>query len=369
MNEHYDTLGVDKEASTEEIKKRYRKLAREHHPDTNDGSPESEAKFKKISEAYSVLSDPNKRRNYDLGFDTSGGRSSGTTHFNMGGFSFNMGGHPSPFGAFANSWGGGFADMFQQAQKRNNERFMLNININVSLEEAFNGCTKDIKYNRRVLCKECDGSKMKSDSKIITCEMCKGRGSINGGNSIFQITEPCPKCSGAGRRIENPCQKCSGVGFCDEKVEDKIKIPKGMLNNMGIKKNKGGHQNEDKTWQECIMRVHVEKHNIFEIEGSTVHLMMPIPIHLAIIGGEMEIPTLHGIEKVNISEKIGQNDNLILKNKGFPVLNKEQYGDQHVHFLFEFPKKVSPDIIEKLKTMNLNECTYPEYASVLKKFR
>lgn len=352
--DYYETLGVDRDSSPDEIKKQYRKLAREYHPDSNKGSKESEDKFKEISEAYETLSDSHKKQNYDL-------RDSGEFKERFGGFPF--GGNP-----FNNIFNFKFENLHERIRRQANQEQPLNVVIEIDLEESFTGCSKDLSYSREVLCPDCKSGCV-DGSDIVSCTMCNGKGSVHKNMGVFHMMETCSTCSGKGEEIKNPCKKCFGNGFIEEYVNKKIKIPKGARHRNSIRETNGGNQKKDGSWYDCAVYISVRPHRIFHIDNRGIHLKMPVPLHFSLSGGEIEIPTLHGVQKHTIPQNVGLKYKFKLKNKGFPGLVGNQYGDQHVYCVFESPKEVPQEVIENLKKMNVNERTYPGYMSVLKKFK
>jgi len=357
MLNYYNVLGVSENATPDEIKRQYRKLALKHHPDSNGGSKESEEKFKTIAEAYDILSNIDKKKRYDFERNYSQGRSNVHPGMNPGGF----GGH---FSDFFN-----FDSIREKVHRHARSNGLIEFPINITLEEAFTGCMKTFPSFRGILCKTCNGKKCLDESDKVVCENCKGTGMISGGNIVFTITEPCPECFGKGQTIKNPCKECNGAGLTKEQVENSIHIPKGIVSGLGILMKEGGHQRQDGKYNDSVVRVTVDPHDYFKLNGSTIILNMPVPFHYSIIGGEIDIPTLHGTVKHTIPPKVGFYYQFVMERKGFPIFNTDMYGDQHVACTFECPSEVSEDILQNLKETEVNERTFPEYMGFKNRFK
>lgn len=357
MKDFYKILGVSENATPDEIKKKYRKLAIKHHPDVNSGSEESEAKFKQVSEAYDILSDSEKRKHYDFE------RKDGYSQSHQG-YQAHPSGFGNPFGNFFN-----FGSIHEKIKKQAEEQSLLNVKLVISLEEAFKGCMKDFSYIRGCLCKICKGKKCANDSDIVNCSNCDGKGFVSGGNAVFTIREACPVCRGLGKEIKNPCKKCNGMGLHEDELKNTLNIPKGIISGTGVRKKGGGNQRSDGKWEDCIIRVVIPNHQFFHLNRCDIYIKLPIPLHYLITGGIIEVPTLHGTEKHTIKPNSGFKQEFTLKGKGFPYINSDRHGDQHVVCTPELPREVSEDVIEKLKKIEINGCTYPGYTNVINHFK
>ncbi len=353
---YYEILGVEKHSQLEEIKKKYRKLAREFHPDLNKGSKEAEGRFKEIAEAYEVLSDSKKRSNYDMTLKM---ESKGRHGFK---FVSPRSDFKHPFDDFFNP-----NEIFEQMKEAHERSTLLNVQLDITLEESFFGCVKDFSYLRVNKCSTCDGRKAIDPTDIVKCTSCNGTGRISSGNIVYSITEPCAVCMGSGTRVRVPCKACEGIGFTKGKVDSFIQVPKGILPGAGIRKKEGGNQKLDGKYSDCIIKIRIVPHNIFRIGvNGTVHINVPIPIHKIIVGGKIKIPTLHGVSECAIPNGMMKT---VMTGKGFPLPGTKEYGDQIVNFSFEFPEKLPEETREALNKIPLSEEMYPGYYRFMKGFK
>jgi len=352
--DYYNILGVDKNTSKEDIKKAYRKLAMEHHPDKNEGNTESEAKFKEISEAYSVLSDDQKKSNYDQFGSAEGGNFN--SGFDMNDFmrNFNMG---DMFGGGFNPFGGGGFNPFghQHQQVRRGEDLMIKLNI--SLVDVRDGIEKSFNYNRKIKCNDCGGY----GGEHNPCPQCNGAGVIRQavqtilGNMVTQVN--CPTCSGHGFAITKQCKTCVGTGVKDEATEMKIQIPKGVNDNDKFRLQGKGNcpfrPAKGGMYGDLIVDLTVESHPVLKRNG--IHLMydLNLPLTTLILGHKVEIPTLDGSAKIMIKPHTKVGDMLRLQGKGLSD-QRGTKGDQLITIQVDIPKhltKEEKELIEQLSTM------------------
>lgn|ERR1035437_4590503 len=356
MNDYYELLGVLKTATTDEIKKAYRALAKQHHPDLNNGDPESEKKFKEINQAYEILSDPQKRQNYDLGDRGENPGQDSWSHSFTGGF-----------GNIRDAFFNNFFNARQNQKEEKQED--IKVQIAISMRDAFSGFSKAFEYKRMMFCEECGGKGSKKPSETIPCHTCNGSGTVHQNigtpfNSI-RMSQTCPTCNGARNSFKNPCPKCNGKKSVKEKNSFTLEINKGIKSESLIVKNKMGHKFAKDKYGDLYVRVMVqESDGFFTRFNNDVIIQMPLPFSVYFAGGEISVPTLHGIEKVIVGEKQNQ---VFLKGKGFSIEGSNQFGQQVVNFSLEIPAKISDEIKKMLKEMTLDETTYPGYAEVLKK--
>ncbi|MBN1618583.1 molecular chaperone DnaJ [Candidatus Dojkabacteria bacterium] len=347
--DYYEILGVSKEASSSEIKKAYRKLVKEYHPDHNKESG-AEEKFREIRDAYEVLSNDEKRRAYDqFGHAATDGFSgaAGPGYSDFSGSPFDMGDLGDIFSNFFGSRGGGFDFGFGGSRRDNAARrgSDIKIDVDLSFEEAIWGKEEEISYNRVTVCSACQGTGAKS-GKMTTCKTCGGVGrvrqvqnSILGGISI--ITD-CPDCKGQGKMPKDICNKCNGTGLGQEKKKIKISIPKGSYDGMVLRFVHGGNagRNGGETG-DLYIEVKVEAHELFEREGDDIYMDLFIPLKTAVLGDVISVKTIHG--EVDLKIPAGTQSHSIFKltGKGAPILKSEKFGDQYIRVKVEIPKKLN----------------------------
>ncbi len=336
--DYYEVLGVDRNATDEELKKAYRILAKKYHPDVND-TPEAETLFKEIGEAYSVLSDPDKRRQYDrFGFDGLNGA-----------FSSGFAGGFNPFDIFNDLFGGGFGSGFSSGFSRRNAPMRgrdINQSIKISFEEAAFGTKKTITVQRSESCEQCEATGAKDGKAIKTCPQCKGTGEMRvQQNTLFgqMITATtCNKCNGKGTVIEELCEHCKGAGTIRVTKKIEVNIPKGIDNNQIISLRGQGDAGKN-GGPEGDLRVHitVTPHEIFTRENTKVYCTIPVTYAQAVLGAEITVPTLDGDIKYNIPAGTQTGTTFTLKNRGIHFLNKESRGDQIFEVYVDVPKKLN----------------------------
>ncbi len=346
--DYYQTLGVSKDATREEIKKAYKQLAKKHHPDISKDKDAAE-KFKEINEAAAVLGDDKKRKQYDQ---------YGTADFNgRGGFDFSgfsSGGDNFDFGdLFESIFAGG---MFGggRRQKRNLSGSDLQYGMEITLEEAATGIKKTIAITKMDSCTKCDGTGAKSKSGIKTCPDCHGSGMVRQTQKtffgVFQTTTTCRKCYGEGQVIKDLCDVCDGTGRTRKTKKIPINIPAGVDNGTRLRVAdegeagvKGGPSGD------LYVLLRIQKHEIFERRGDDIFLEMPISFVTAAVGGEVEIPTLKGKATLKIPSGTQSNTVFRMKNKGLPNLRGYGIGSQNVRVLIDVPKKLSKKQKDLLK--------------------
>lgn len=369
MKDYYATLGISRGATSEEIKKAYRKKALECHPDRNPGDPKAEATFKQVSEAYEVLSDDNRRRIYDQygeeglrgagmgggGFPGAGGGFSSmeeALRTFMGAFG-GRGGGESIFDSF---FGGGFGEQ-EEAEPRKGASKKTTIKI--SFEEAAKGTEKEVSIYNFASCQSCNGSGAKSKQGIKTCSTCQGRGQIIQNRGFFSMASTCPQCAGAGKVITDPCKDCKGAGRVKEKQKISIRIPAGVDNGMRLKMNGYGDAGEAGAPPgDLYVNIEVEPHELFQREGDDVLLELPISFVEAALGCKKEVPTPLGQAcRANIPEGIQSGQMLRLSGKGFPNVHGQGQGDLLLRILVETPVKLSSKQKELLRSFEESEAS------------
>ena len=371
--DYYEILGVDKNASDEEIKKAYRKMAKKWHPDANpDNRKEAEEKFKEVGEAYATLSDPQKRKMYDQ-FGTSGPGGSGFGGFN--GFSgFNGGTYTYSTGGFgfddvvddfvSSIFGGGFGRSARSAaangpRKGNDLRYT----VDISFEEAFTGTHKEIVINKNEKCDTCHGTGAKPGTSVQTCSVCHGTGKVKKNQSLagfatIQTVVTCENCRGTGKVIPTPCETCKGKGTVRKQVTLNVEIPAGIDNDQTlVVQEKGEPGVNGGPYGDLYVTVRVKKSSIFTRNGDNVECTIPITITQATLGANIKIPTVTGEEEeFTIPDGTQSGTKFTLKNKGFKKIHSNTSGDLIFTVQVQTPKRLTKEqrdlFIELAKTMN-----------------
>jgi molecular chaperone DnaJ len=338
MADHYSVLGVDREASQDEIKKAYRKLAREYHPDVNS-DPEHQEKFKEISTAYEVLSDPEKRQRFDLGGDP----------FSQGFNSQNFG-----FGDIMDAFFGGGGSRGPRPRQRAGQDALLRVEVN--LEEACFGTDREISVETASLCTECGGSGCAHGAKPTICQICKGRGEVQQVTRSFigqvMTSRPCNNCQAYGSVITNPCTECAGDGRVRAKRTIQVKIPAGVENGNRIQMSGQGEVGPGGgPAGDLYIEILEKPDDLLVRDGNTLHASISIPFTSAALGGEVRIPTLDGEQKVLIKPGTQSGSTVILKQLGVTHLRGGGRGDLIVHIEVITPAKLKKDEEELLKKL------------------
>jgi molecular chaperone DnaJ len=332
----YEILGVTKNASEEDIKKAYRKLAMKYHPDRNPDSKESEEKFKEVKEAYEMLTHPDKREAYDryghAGVDP-----------NMGG----GGGFGGGAGGFGDAFGDIFGDIFGGGRSRSGGPQVyrgadLRYNLEITLEQAANGYDTTIRVPSWDKCDTCHGSGAKPGTQPVTCTTCAGHGQVRMQQGFFSIQQTCPKCHGSGKVIPEPCAACGGAGRIKRNKTLEVKIPAGIDNGMRIRSSGNGEPGTNGGPPgDLYVEIHIKAHAVFQREGDDLHCEMPISFTKATLGGEIEVPTLSGKVSFTIPEGTQTGKTFRLKSKGIKGVRSGYHGDLFCHVVVETPVKLT----------------------------
>jgi len=346
--DYYEVLGVPKNASDEDIKKAYRKLAMKFHPDRNQGDADAEVKFKEAKEAYEMLSDAEKRGAYD--------------QFGHAGVDPNMRGGPGGaqgFGGFADAFGDIFGDIFGQARRqqgggrqvyRGND---LSYAMEVTLEEAAEGKEAQIRIPSWDECNTCHGTGAKPGTSAKTCGTCQGSGSVQMRQGFFSVQQTCPHCRGSGKIIPEPCTTCHGQGKVKQQKTLEVKIPAGIDSGMRIRSTGNGEPGTNGGPPgDLYIEIRIKKHDIFERDGDDLHCAVPISFTTAALGGEIHVPTLQGEAAIDLPEGTQTGKQFRLRGKGIKGVRSSFPGDLYCHITVETPVKLTEHQRKLLKELD-----------------
>lgn len=381
--DYYEVLGVARDVSADDLKKAYRKLALKYHPDKNPGDHTAEEKFKEIGEAYEVLSDEQKRAAYDrfghAAFAPGAGAGAGRP-----GAGQPWGGFHDPFEVFRDVFGGAgggvFSDFFEQAfggqggpgshgAFRGND---LRYDLELDLAEAARGLEKEISFSVLDTCPDCHGHGAAAGAKAETCSTCHGRGQVVHSRGFFQVAATCPRCNGAGQTISNPCRRCGGEGRVQQRRKINVRIPAGIDDGARLRSSGYGEAGlRGGPAGDLYVVVRVRPHEIFVRQDDDLLCEVPISFSTAALGGEIDVPTLHGPARLNIPAGAQTGTVFRLRGKGLPNVHGHGTGDQHVRVTVEVPTRLSRQLREKLEEFAklANDDAYPQRKSFLDKVR
>lgn len=345
--DYYDVLGVPKNATDEDIKKAYRKLAMKHHPDRNQGdtATKAEERFKEAKEAYEMLSDPHKRAAYD--------------QHGHAGVDPNLGGRGAEgFGGFAEAFGDIFGDIFSgQGGRRGGQQVYrgndLSYAMEVTLEEAAAGKETQIRIPSWETCETCSGSGAKPGTSAKTCTTCNGAGTVHMRQGFFSIQQTCPHCRGAGRTIAEPCTACSGQGKIKKTKTLEVKIPAGIAEGMRIRSAGNGEPGTNGGPPgDLYIELRVKPHEIFERDGDDLHCSVPVGMTTAALGGNIEVPTLNGKAEIDLPESTQHGKTFRLRGKGIKGVRSSYPGDLYCHVTVETPVRITEHQRKLLKELD-----------------
>jgi molecular chaperone DnaJ len=357
QEDYYKTLGVDRSADAGEIKKAYRKLAMQYHPDRNPDNAEAEQKFKEVSLAYEILKDAEKRKAYDRfgheafeggagGFDPSSGFA--------GGFDFSGSGFSDIFEDLFGEMGGGGRKRQATMNRRGAD---LRYNLEISLDEAFNGEQQNIRILTAAKCDTCEGTGSEDKAAPVVCDSCAGSGRVRMQQGFFTIERTCATCQGTGYKIENGCNKCEGSGRSKTYRNLAVNVPAGVeegtrirLSGEGEAGIRGGEPGD------LYIFVSIKPHKFFKRDGADINCTMPVKMTTAALGGMVEVPTLEGKRaRITVPAGTQTHDKFRLKGKGMPIMRSTSTGDMYVHVLVETPVKLDKkqkELLEQFDEMS-----------------
>ena len=369
----YEILGVSKDASADDLKKAFRKLAMQHHPDRNPGDKAAEAKFREINEAYDVLKDEQKRGAYDrfghAAFEQGGGRPGGGA--GAGGFEFNFG-------------SGGFADIFDEmfgdfmggrrgggAAGRGAD---LRYNMEITLEDAYKGRQSTIRVASLATCETCSGSGAERGAKPVACTTCRGHGKVRAQQGFFTVERSCPACGGRGQTIDKPCRACTGEGRTRRERTLNVSIPAGVDDGTRIRlAGEGEAGSRGGPTGDLYIFLSVAPHNLFKRDANDLHVRVPIPMTTAALGGSIEVPSIDGSRaKVNIPPGTQSSHGFRLRGKGMSILRGQGRGDLFVEAVVETPvnlTKRQQELLREFEKAGTAEKTSPESAGFFSKVK
>ncbi len=357
--DYYEVLEVSRTADDGEIKKSYRRLAMRYHPDRNPGDSQAEERFKEISEAYEVLSDPQKRQAYDR-FGHAGVQGGGGPGFGAGGFA-------------GGGFGDIFGDLFEQAFGRGfggrdpGRGADLRYELELSLEEAARGKTVTISIPSSSVCESCGGSGAKAGSSTVECRTCGGRGQVRMVQGFFSVTRPCPDCGGSGRIIKEPCPQCNGHGRVRKTRSIEVKIPAGVDTGDRIRLAGEGEAGERGAPSgDLFIEIRVRPHPIFERDGDDLHCVVPVSFTTLALGGELEIPTLTGRARIQVNPGTQSGAVFRLRGKGVQGVRSKLTGDLHCRLQVEIPVHLSArqrELLQEFANERGEEVQHPQQES------
>lgn len=357
MEDYYERLGVSRDATPDELKKAYRSLARQHHPDRNPDDPAAEERFKLMSEAYSVLSDDDKRRHYDR----VGHQAYSDPRGGPGGFD------PSDFGNVSDILEGIFGGAFGRRRRRRGQD--LTYGLEVEFVEAAKGVDKTIEIERPVDCETCAGSGAKPGTELHECNTCRGQGYVRP-QMIFMSARPCPGCGGRGKRIETPCEPCQGSGATTRVEQMTVKIPPGVRHGAVRSVRGAGSRGPDGNG-DLHIQIQVLEHPLFTRDGADILCEVPISFPQAVLGATIEVPTLDGRVSMKVPAGTQPGKVLRLRGKGIAAYGGAGKGDQLVMILVEVPERLTRKqrkLIEEL-AVEMGADSLPQQANFLEKLK
>jgi molecular chaperone DnaJ len=349
--DYYQTLGVARDADADTIKKAYRKLAMQFHPDRNPGDKEAEDKFKECAEAYDVLGNAEKRSQYDrfghAAFKQSGGRGFQGGFENVDDIFSSFG---DIFGDFFGMGGGGGQKRNRRSRTEPRKGADLRYLCEISLKDVITGLEKEVEFETEENCKDCNGAGAEKGSQVETCSMCGGQGQVVTRQGFFSMQTACPQCRGEGQIIKKPCRTCKGSGRTEKSKRIQVTIPPGVDTGTRLRitgEGEGGYRGGPSG--DLYVEIRVKDEEKYERNGSDLHTILKVPYVQMLLGGPLTVKTLTGEEKIEIPKASHPGSQVKLAGHGFPSLRNERRGDMFFHIEAEYPKKVSGDEEKLLK--------------------
>jgi molecular chaperone DnaJ len=373
--DYYEVLGIERGASVEDIKKAYRKQALKYHPDRNPGDKAAEEQFKRVSEAYEVLSDPQKRQTYDQFGHAAFGQGAG------------QGGHPGAgFGGidleealrtFMGTFGGGgsiFDNFFggggESGGPETHRGSDLRFDLEIDFEEAVLGSEREVQIPAMEACGVCKGSGAEAGSRREKCKQCGGRGMVLSSRGIFQVRQTCPICQGSGEVIAKPCRECRGEGRVKTRRSIQLKIPAGVETGSRLRlAGKGEAGIRGGSTGDLYVVLHVRAHDVFERHDEDIYCEVPLPFHIAALGGEIDVPTIHGPAKLKVPAGTESGRVFRLRGQGVTNLRSGIEGDHHVRIRIDVPQKLGGKqrrAIEDAAAL-MEDANYPDRVEFLRR--
>lgn len=361
--DYYEVLGLRKDASAEEIKKSYRQLALKFHPDKNPGDHEAEIRFREAAEAYEVLADTTKRARYDR-YGHAGLEGAGAQNFRSA---------DDIMSAFSEIFGDGvFGNFFTPRKRGPRPGQDLLIKLEIDLEDAARGVSRNIDVTRHELCDECSGTGARRGTAPVACDYCRGQGQVVQSRGFLQYATTCPACGGEGKRIVDPCGKCRGAGRIAKPVNLKVDVPSGIDSGKWLQlRNQGEPGDPGAPRGNLLIQIHIRPHRFFERHGNDLYCQVPIGFPQAALGAEIEVPTLDGRERLAVPKGSQSGDVLRMRGRGMPDVNGRGRGDELVEIVIETPRKLSArqeELLRELAQLEHDEVT-PKRKNFFEKLR
>jgi len=370
--DYYEVLGIGKNASADDIKRAYRRMAMKYHPDKNPDNKEAEAKFKECAEAYEVLSDSEKRQRYNQ-FGHEGLRGMGMRDYSHMRWQDISSIFEDILGGF-----GGFGDIFGMGGRRGaahrgpSRGYDLETSVSLTLDEVARGTEKTIEFTRQDICPECSGSGSAKGSKPGKCPACRGTGQISKGGGFFQMISTCRQCGGTGEVITNPCKKCRGTGRVPKKREVSVKIPAGVHEGQSVRiANEGEPGRNGGPRGDLYCYVRIKPHEFFERDGNNLITVVPLSFTQAALGATIDVPSLNGTKQLKIPQGTQYGNIFRIKGQGLPDLRTGRKGDQMVQVIIETPVRLNAKQQELLRefTKTENNSVFPKAKSFIEKLK